>query len=221
MWLNQAISSWYSYVTSFVITGEVPGMFCTEKFSIRWYAILQQYIIWFWITCTCTGTYYGNFNTVEKTSRYEVYIVHTSTHTAVDSILNFIIYATEKKIFLYGFFYRWEPVTGCRDWCSGPITSHPDFLSLGDPSSCCSLSQESLHSQTERGMFPVHITYWYFDLCLNDKTSCFFFFLLLFKKMGTCKHLADNTYFGGFFLVINRNNNLIWYWLPCNVFISN
>lgn len=28
-----------------------------------------------------------------------MYIVHTSTHTAVDSILNFIIYATEKKIF--------------------------------------------------------------------------------------------------------------------------
>lgn len=105
MWLNQPIFSWYSYVTSFVITGEVPGMFCTEKFSIRWYAILQKYIIWFWITCTCTGTYYGNFNTVENTSRYEVYnIVHTCTHTAVDSILNFIIYATEKKIFLHGFF---------------------------------------------------------------------------------------------------------------------
>lgn len=33
-----------------------------------------------------------------------MYIVHTSTHTAVDSILNFIIYATEKKIFLHDFF---------------------------------------------------------------------------------------------------------------------
>lgn len=157
MWLNQPISSWYSYVTSFVITGEVPGMFCTEKFSIRWYAILQQYIIWFWITCTCTYKY---------------------THC---SWFYFKLYhiCNWKENFSLWLFYRWEPVTGCRDWCSGPITSHPDFLSLGDPSSCCSLSQESLHSQTERGMFPVHITYWYFDLCLNDKTSCFFFLFIV------------------------------------------
>lgn len=180
MWLNQPISSWYSYVTSFVITGEVPGMFCTEKFSIRWYAILQQYIIWFWITCTCTGTYYGNFNTVEKTSRYEVYIVHTSTHTAVDSILNFIIYATEKKIFLYGFFTDENQLLAVETGALAPL--HHILTSCRSEtlaSSCWSLSQESLHSQTERGMFPVHITYWYFDLCLNDKTSCFFFLFIV------------------------------------------
>lgn len=77
--------------------------------------------------------------------------------------------------FLWWLFYRWEPVTGCRDWCSAPITSHLDFLSLRDPSSCCSLSQEPVHSQIERGMLPVHVPDGSLTLMsLDIKTACGF-----------------------------------------------
>lgn len=95
--------------------------------------------------------------------------------------LHYFLFQTSVKIFswvenfLWWLFYRWEPVTGCRDWCSAPITSHLDFLSLGDPSSCRSLSQEPVHSQIERGMLPVHVTHWSLTLMsLDIKTACGF-----------------------------------------------